>query len=204
MLTKKQLTQQKIITAAMTVLEQAPNQKLTVVAVTAQAGISRRTFYRYYTSIDALIAALEHQLWNDTLQLFVPLFSASKWADTAFVAHLFRYLDAHHALLKFLSTSSHFNFTTAIITNSRGITEQRLRELAPASTIDPRRATDLVLHCLGYGAQALITDWIRHDFQEPASEMAYLYYQLIVAPFFTLNNQTIHKKILQDGNGTLN
>ncbi|MEU0071546.1 TetR/AcrR family transcriptional regulator [Streptomyces sp. NPDC006332] len=101
---RSRLTQQRILEAGTTLLEEGGAEALTVAAVASRAGVSVGSVYRRFGDKDRLIAALQRdmidQFRDDIIHRFAPLRADPSALVASAVAGLTETFEAHERLMR--------------------------------------------------------------------------------------------------------
>jgi AcrR family transcriptional regulator len=107
-------------------LQQLPYTQITVSALATRAGLSRRTFYRHYESIDQVLNQL---ITSEVMQLFKTIQQAKPQNFQAVVYAYFQYWQAHLDFLKSLAANDLLPQLLAVLTQAT--TDSLLAEMFP-------------------------------------------------------------------------
>lgn len=106
---RSRLTQQRILEAGTTLLEEGGTEALTVAAVAARAGVSVGSVYRRFGDKDRLIAALQHDMIDqfraDIIRRFAPRRADPAALVASAVAGLTETFEAHQCLMRVFITA---------------------------------------------------------------------------------------------------
>ncbi|GAO99585.1 TetR/AcrR family transcriptional regulator [Fructobacillus ficulneus] len=143
-----------------------PYDQITISALTQEAGVARRTFYRHYQSIDDLLV-------NKINQLVIKLYQDAQVDADDFeelIRHIFYFFKPYQKFLRVLRD----NHKLYLVQSS--ILEYRDQSLVHLSDNDQNQ---LIYYFGAGGISNIITYWIKTDFQASPTEVEEMAHQLI-------------------------
>jgi AcrR family transcriptional regulator len=169
-------TRKKLLCALLTLLEREPFESITVRAISAEAGIGYATFFRHYSSKEALLDDLAADEISELLGKAMPVFAADE-TRRACIA-LFDYVAARRTLWRALLTGG-----AAPILREQFI-EQARRLAAQFGTVaaDATSPIDLRVTHATSATIELIAWWLRQEEEFAVERIAGILDRLVIAP----------------------
>ncbi len=172
-------TQQLLAKALIGLTLEKGYEVVTIRDITELADVGYATFFRHYSSKDALLRDVSEVVLAEVYGL-LPHFSDADIATLGFP--LFQYVQEHASIIRVLLSS---RGTSPLMQPIIEIATQKiLNENKPLTgTIVP---PEIAAHHLVTAAIALIQWWLEHDMPYPAEHMGSIFYALIVQPARTI------------------
>ena len=167
---RTQMTRLLLKTALTELMREKPFSQITIKEICEQADLNRTTFYLHYADQSALLADVEEEVQQKTLEYL----RNTKPTDDApsLIEAFLRYIQEHAGLFRILlcDTGSE-DFRGRFIQN----TLESLRLNIPMSCSPEEEP--YVLCFLMQGSVHMIMEWIKRDFDIDAKQLACLIYQ---------------------------
>ena len=151
-----------------------PYSGITISHICQQAGISRKSFYRYFVSKESCLHALIDHVIMDGSTYFITK-SDSGYTDLAFCTRIFEYWRQQAPLLDALCKN---NLTLQLPQRMMRYMLDEEPEYAHYMGISPTDAVEHVVYMVS-GTMGLVLAWHHEHFEKTAAQMGSILYQLI-------------------------
>jgi AcrR family transcriptional regulator len=148
-------------------------EAVTIRDLTERADVGYATFFRHYRDKDALLEDVLDVVLGELSGLLAPI--APGGDPVAVGALLFRYVQAHHEVVRVLLGSRALLARVLAVGTAQIVAAQRPR---PDSPVPP----DLAAHHLVAASIALVAWWLDHGQPYPPERMGLIYHELIARP----------------------
>lgn len=167
-------TRQALHQAFMELLTAKPLEKITIREIAARADVGYNTFFRHYTSKEALLHDIAVDEINDLIELCMSVIDASDSLQAA--RALCRHVAGHDALWSTLLTGGAAG-------TLRELFLQRLREKADGRiTSTDALPAEIGVKLVAAGTIETLAWWLAQDPRMSVEEIAGIYEQLVVQP----------------------
>ena len=167
---RAQMTRLLLRTALIELMQKKPFNEITIKEICEQADLNRTTFYLHYTDQFALLADVENEVYQKTLET---LKNVKPAADAPGMIETFlRYIKNNASLFRILFfDAGSEGFRSRFIQNML----QSLRVNIPLSCAAGEEP--YILSFLMQGSVHMIMEWIKRDFDMEPKQLAFLIFQ---------------------------
>ena len=167
---RAQMTRLLLRTALIELMQKKPFNEITIKEICEQADLNRTTFYLHYTDQFALLADVENEVYQKTLET---LKNVKPAADAPGIIETFlRYIKNNASLFRILFfDAGSEGFRSRFIQNML----QSLRVNIPLSCAAGEEP--YILCFLMQGSVHMIMEWIKRDFDMDAGQLAHLVFR---------------------------
>ena len=141
--------------------------QITVGDICDRAGLSRKSFYRYFSSKDGCLYALVDHAIFDGASFYLPSYNTGL-ANQLIYERFFRYWKEQHLLLEALTRNHRNLLLVERMLNHIIQEENEFRSIVPFSDVD---AHERNLFYIG-GVMTLVLDWHQNGYQKSILQMS--------------------------------
>ncbi|MFV8819225.1 TetR/AcrR family transcriptional regulator [Haliea sp. E17] len=167
-------TREALRLAMLELLERKPLEQVTISDIVTTAGVGKTTFFRHFSSKEALLDAIAADQIERLIGLTLPISEACDHGAAAVA--LFSYVDAHRPLWSALLTGGAAGAVReAYLQQARAIAAEKAR---PGGWLPADCGVVLVIS----GTIELLTWWLAQPEPLPVKRVAGIYEKVVVAP----------------------
>ncbi len=172
-------TREALRCAMLALLERKPLQQITIADIVQAAGVGKTTFFRHFTSKEALLDDIAADQIDRLIGLTLPISEAHDLSAAAMA--LFSYVNAHRPLW------------TALLTGGAAgaVREAYLREARAVAAEKAPQGGWLPADCgvvlIVSGTMELLRWWLEQGDPLPVAKVAQIYERIIVSPAIEAN-----------------
>ncbi len=172
-------TRESLRLAMLGLLENKPLEQVTINDITGAAGVGKTTFFRHFSSKEALLDDIAAEQIHRLIGLTLPISEAHDLSAAALA--LFSYVDAHRPLWTALLTGGAAGAIKQVyLRESRAVAA---RKALPDGWMPADCGVVLVVS----GTIELLTWWLAQANPLPVQRVAQIYERVVVAPAIAIN-----------------
>lgn len=167
-------TNDAIRSAFVKLAQTMPLNKITVTALAENAHISRKTFYKRYPDMDALIESLKTDLLDAFRHTFIPISEPSASNDRQLMGEFVDFINENRDIVKLFYNLDDSRFLEAAHHDLQLVYQKRLAKGQQFSDTEAKTLAPWLVDFYTKGLSVLIADWVNSESQLSSETMVTL------------------------------